>query len=98
MFKIKYLVNTMQCNTLSQQVSSIEINQNVIILFTIHATCNCLRLDLGIPNFNLFSHFHNYDATIGNFILLVGSILHFFSSINRSICRINHNSHQISTY
>ncbi len=96
MFKIKYLINTMQCNTLSQQVSLIEINQNVIILFTIHAICNRLRLNLGIPNFNFFGHSHNYDATIGNFILLVGSILHLFSSIHRSICPINHNSHQIS--
>ncbi len=44
-----------------------------------HATCNHLRLHLGIflitkPNFNYFGHSHNYDATIGNFILLVGWI------------------------
>jgi len=31
-----------------------------------------------------------------NFILLVGSILHLFSSINRFICLISCNSHQIS--
>jgi hypothetical protein len=64
-------------------------------------TCSRLWLDLGIfaitrPNFNYFGHFHNYDLTIGNFILLVGLILHLFSSINRLICLINHNSHQIS--
>jgi hypothetical protein len=31
-----------------------------------------------------------------NFIPLVTSILHLFSSINRLICPINRNSHQIS--
>jgi hypothetical protein len=67
----------------------------------LHATCNLLQLDLGIvattrPNFNYFSHFNKYDATIKNFILLVGSILHLFSSINRLICPISHNNHQIS--
>jgi hypothetical protein len=60
-----------------------------------------LQLDLRIfastrPNFNYFGHSHNYDATIGNFVLLVRSILHLLSSINRLICPINHNSHQIS--
>jgi len=54
-------------------------------------------LDLGIlQNFNYFGHSHNYDATIKNFILLVGSILYLFSSINRLICPISRNSHQIS--
>ncbi len=66
----------------------------------LHATCSCLQLDLGIfattrPNFNYFGNFHNYDATIRYFILLVGSILHLFSSINRLICPIRRNSHQI---
>jgi hypothetical protein len=60
-----------------------------------------MGLDLGIvattkPTFNYFGHFHNYDATIKNFILLVVSILHLFSSINRLICPISHNSHQIN--
>jgi hypothetical protein len=31
-----------------------------------------------------------------DFILLVGSILHLFSSFNRLICPISRNSHQIS--
>jgi hypothetical protein len=66
-----------------------------------YATCSRLRLDLKIfatirPNFNYFDHSHNYDATIKNFVLLVGSILHLFSSINKLICPISCNSHQIS--
>ncbi len=48
------------------------------------------------PNFNYFGHFHNYDATIKTFILLVELILHLFSSINRFICPINRNSHEIN--
>ncbi len=48
------------------------------------------------PNFNYFGHFHNYDATIEIFILLLGWILDLFSSINRLICPINRNSHQIN--
>ncbi len=48
------------------------------------------------PNFNYFDHSHNYDAIMKNFILLVRSILHLFSSINRLICPIRRNSHQIS--
>jgi hypothetical protein len=64
-------------------------------------TCSCLRLHLGLfattrLNFNYFDHSDNYDATIKNFILLVGSILHLISSINRLICPINRNSHQIN--
>ncbi len=64
-------------------------------------TCSRLWLDLRIfatikLNFNYFGHSHNYDATIRNFILLVGSILHLFSSINRLICLISCNNHQIS--
>jgi hypothetical protein len=61
-----------------------------------------LWLDLGIFATTTLStlmhywNYHNYDATIRNFILLVGSVLHLFSSINRLICPINHNSHQIS--
>jgi len=47
-------------------------------------------------NFNYFGHSRNYDATIRNFILLVGLILHLFSSINRLIYPISRNSHQIS--
>jgi len=66
-----------------------------------HSIYDYMRLDLRIfatirPNFNYFGHSHNYDATIKNFILLVGSILHLFSSINRLICLISCNSHQIS--
>jgi len=48
------------------------------------------------PTFNYFGHFHNYDATIKIFILLVASILHLFSSINTLICPISRNNHQIS--
>jgi hypothetical protein len=48
------------------------------------------------PSFNYFGHSHNYDATIENFILLVGWILGLFSFINSLICPINHNNHQIS--
>jgi hypothetical protein len=58
-------------------------------------------LDLGIfatirSNFNYFGHSQNYDATIKIFILLVESILHLLSSINRLICSISRNNHQIS--
>jgi len=79
----------------------VEISQNVTTPLRLHATCSRLRLDLGTfattkPNFNYFGHSHNYDATIGNFILLIGSILHSFSSINRLICPISRSSHQIS--
>jgi hypothetical protein len=48
------------------------------------------------PNFTYFGHFHNDDATIEIFILLLGWILDLFSSINRLICPINRNSHQIN--
>jgi len=48
------------------------------------------------PNFNYFGHSHDYDATIKNFILLAGLTLHLFSSIDRLICPISHNSHQIN--
>jgi len=66
-----------------------------------HSIYDYMRLDLWIfattrPTFNYFDHFHNYDATIRNFILLVASILHLFSSINTLICPISDNSHQIS--
>ncbi len=46
--------------------------------------------------FQLFGYSHNYDATIRNFILLVGLILHLFSSINRLMCPISRNSHHCS--
>ncbi len=64
-------------------------------------TYSRLRLDLRIfattkPTFNYFGHFYNYDATIKNFIPLATSILHLFSSINKLICPISRNSHQIS--
>jgi len=53
----------------------------------LHATCNCWKLDLRLfaitrPNFNYFHHFHNYDAIIANFYLLVGWILNLFLSVN----------------
>jgi hypothetical protein len=64
-------------------------------------TCSRLQLDLWIftttrPNLNYFDHSHNHDAIIKNSILLVGSILHLFSTINRLICPISRNSNQIS--
>ncbi len=49
-----------------------------------------------IPNFNYFDHSHNYDVIIKNFILLIGLILHLFSSINKLICPIGRNSQQIN--
>jgi hypothetical protein len=77
----------------------VEISQNVTSPFTT-ITCSHLRLDLGIlqlqDQISTIGHSHNYDATIRNFILLVGLILHLFSSINRLICSISCNSHQIS--
>ncbi len=85
----------------SWELTLVKISQNVTNPFT--TTCNLyhLWLDLGTfattsPNFNYFGHFHNYNATIEIFILLVGSILHLFSSINGWIVLINHNNHQIS--
>jgi hypothetical protein len=61
----------------------VEISQNVTIPFMITCDYSNLRLDLGIsavtrPNFNYFGQFHNYVVTIGNFILLVRSILCYF--------------------
>jgi hypothetical protein len=60
----------------------------------LHANWSHLWLNLGVfvittPNFNYFGHSHNYDATIENFILLVGWILDLFSSINTLICPIS---------
>jgi hypothetical protein len=85
----------------STKFSLVEISQNVTSPFT--TTCNLYSFATRFwniattrPNFNYFGHSHNYDATITNFILLVGSILHLFSSINRFICPISRNSHQIS--
>jgi hypothetical protein len=79
----------------------VEISQNVTISFATTCDCSCLWLRLGvfttiISNFNYFGHSYNYDATIGNFILLVGWLLGLFSSMNILICPIRHNSHQIS--
>jgi hypothetical protein len=91
-----YFIHTQICpHTL------VEISQNVSTPFTTTSDLYRLQLDLGIfattrPNFNYFGHFHNYDATIRNFILLVRSNLHLLSSINRLICLINRDSHQIS--
>ncbi len=67
----------------------------------LHATCNRLWLSLGVfttirSNFNYFDHSYNYDAIIGNFILLVGWFLSLFSFMNILICSISCNSHQIS--
>jgi hypothetical protein len=70
----------------------VKISQNVTSSFTTRFG----NITSTRPNFNYFGHCHNYDATIRNFILLVGSILHLFSSINRLICPINCNNHQIS--
>jgi hypothetical protein len=79
----------------------VEISQNVISPFT--STCDLQSFATRFgniattrPNFNYFGHFHNYDATIRNFILLVGLILHLFSSSNTLIYPISCNSHQIS--
>jgi hypothetical protein len=47
-------------------------------------------------NFNYFGHFYNYDAIIGNFILLDGWLLGLFSFISILKCPISRNSHQIS--
>jgi hypothetical protein len=57
-------------------VSLVEINQNVTTPFT-HATCSHLWLSLGVfttikSNFNYFGHSYNYDAIVGNFIMLDG--------------------------
>ncbi len=81
--------------------SLVEISQNVTSPFTTTCDLQSFVSKFGNiastrPNFNYFSHSHNYDATIKIFILLVGLILHSFSSINRLICHISHNSHQIS--
>jgi len=79
----------------------VEISQNVTNPFM--TTCNLYSFATRFgniattrSNFNYFGHSHNYDATIRNFILLVGLILHLFSSINRLICPISHDSHQIN--
>jgi hypothetical protein len=72
--------------------SLVEISQNVTSPFTTKFE----NIATTRPNFNYFGHFHNYDATIKIFILLVGLILHLFPSINRLIYPISCNSHQIS--
>ncbi len=85
----------------SNNKALVEISQNVTSPFT--TTCDLQSFATRFeniattrPNFNYFGHFHNYDATIRNFILLVGLILHLFSSINRLIYPISRNSHQIN--
>jgi hypothetical protein len=67
----------------------------------LHVTCSHLWLNLGgfttiRSNFNYLGHSYTYDATIGNFILSIGWLLNLFSSINRLICLVRCNSHQIS--
>jgi hypothetical protein len=79
----------------------VEISQNVTSPFTTTCDLKSFAIRFGNiattrPNFNYFCHSHNYDATIRNFILLVGLILHLFSSINRLIYPICRNSHKIS--
>jgi len=46
-------------------------------------------------NFNYFGHCCNYVTTIDNFILWDRWFLNLFSFMNRLICPINHNSHQL---
>ncbi len=79
----------------------VEISQNVTTPFTTTCDLQSFVTKFGIfattrPNFNYFGHSHNYDATITNFIILVGLILHLFSSINQLIHPINRNNHQIN--
>ncbi len=67
----------------------------------LHATCSHLWLNLKVfttirSNFNYFGHSYNYDATIENFIVSFGWILSVFSFINKLICLISYNSHQIT--
>jgi hypothetical protein len=67
----------------------------------LHSTCDHLWLTLGVfttirSNFNYFGHFYNYETTPKNLILSNGWLLNLFSSINRLICPINYNSHQIN--
>ncbi len=93
-----------QCSVfhnMNQQDAPVEIGQNVTSPFMTTCDLQSFVTKFGNiattrPNFNYFGHFHNYDATIRNFILLVGLILHLFSSINRLIYPISCNSHQIS--
>jgi hypothetical protein len=79
----------------------VEISQNVTSPFM--TTCDLQsfvirfgNITITRPNFNYFGHSHNYDASIRNFILLVGLILDLFSSINTLIYPNSRNSHQIS--
>jgi hypothetical protein len=60
-----------------------------------------LRLDLGILQLQdqisiILVTLTTMMQLLENFILLVGSILHWFSSINRLTCPISRNSHQSS--
>jgi hypothetical protein len=66
-----------------------------------HSIYNYLQLHLKIsatirPNFNFLVILTIVMQLLENFILLVASILHLFSSINRMICPISCNRHQIS--
>jgi hypothetical protein len=84
-----------------QKQALVKISQNVTSPFTTTCDLQSFATRFGNiattrPNFNYFGHSHNYDATIRNFIILVGLILHLFSSINRLIYPISRNSHQIS--
>ncbi len=85
----------------SSSSSLVEISQNVTSPFTTTCDLQSFATRFGNiattrPNFSYFGHFHNYNATIRNFILLDALILQLFSSMNRLICPINCNSHQIS--
>ncbi len=78
----------------------VKISQNVIIPFT--TTCNLQSFGTRFGNicnyktkFQLFWSF-SQRFPLENFIPLVGSILRLFLSINRLICPISCNSHQIS--
>ncbi len=63
--------------------------------------CSCLWLvfkDFATikSNFNYFGHCCDFVTIIDNFIIWVEWILCLFSSMNRLICPINHNNHQVS--
>jgi hypothetical protein len=76
------------------QHSNQSVIEHLILLtwleFGVYVSLYYCEVKIYILSWNLF------DATIRNFILLVGLILHLFSSINRFTCPISRNSHQIS--
>jgi hypothetical protein len=85
----------------TSQGATASRNQPKPLHLQLHAICSCLSLSLGIftiipSNFYYFGHSYNYDATIRNFILSIGWLLGWFSSMNILICPISCNSHQIS--